>query len=107
MLAAERGAAANTLTAYRRDLEGADELLGSLAEAEQEDLARLAVAQQVVRVREPGAERDRAGLVVEVGLDRLDHALLPEDLAVGHLELHRHCVVHLMDRAVREVLALV
>jgi integrase/recombinase XerD len=42
MLAAERGAAANTLTAYRRDLEGADELLGSLAEAEQEDLARLA-----------------------------------------------------------------
>ena len=42
MLAAERGAAANTLTAYRRDLEGADELLGSLAEAEHEDLARLA-----------------------------------------------------------------
>ena len=42
MLAAERGAAANTLAAYRRDLEGAEELLGDLANADREALASLA-----------------------------------------------------------------
>jgi integrase/recombinase XerD len=42
MLAAERGAAANTLAAYRRDLEGAAELIGDLARAGREDIARLA-----------------------------------------------------------------
>lgn len=34
MLAAERGAAANTISAYRRDLEGAEEAIGALAEAD-------------------------------------------------------------------------
>ncbi len=34
MLAAERGAAANTLLAYRRDLEGAEDALGDLAVAD-------------------------------------------------------------------------
>ena len=33
MLSAERGAAANTLAAYRRDLEAADEVLANLADA--------------------------------------------------------------------------
>ena len=42
MLAAERGAAASTLTAYRRDLEGAERLLGELATASHEALASLA-----------------------------------------------------------------
>lgn len=42
MLAAERGAAANTLAAYRRDLEGADALLGDLATATKAQLATLA-----------------------------------------------------------------
>jgi integrase/recombinase XerD len=41
MLAAERGAAANTLAAYRRDLEGAAELIGDLASASRESLAKL------------------------------------------------------------------
>jgi integrase/recombinase XerD len=41
MLAAERGAAANTLAAYRRDLEGAEELLGDLANADRSQLAGL------------------------------------------------------------------
>ena len=41
MLAAERGAAANTLAAYRRDLEGADELTGGLATASRKSLAKL------------------------------------------------------------------
>jgi len=41
MLAAERGAAANTLAAYRRDLEGAEHLIGDLATADRAGLARL------------------------------------------------------------------
>lgn len=44
MIAAERGAAANTLAAYRRDLTGAAELLGDLAKAHPADLARLGPA---------------------------------------------------------------
>jgi integrase/recombinase XerD len=41
MLAAERGAAVNTLAAYRRDLEGAEEFLGDLAAADAAGLGRL------------------------------------------------------------------
>lgn len=41
MLAAERGAAANTLAAYRRDLEGAEELLGDIESADRDALASL------------------------------------------------------------------
>jgi integrase/recombinase XerD len=41
MLAAERGAAANTLAAYRRDLVGAEELVGDLAAADRIALGRL------------------------------------------------------------------
>lgn len=44
MLAAERGAAANTLAAYRRDLEGAAELVGDLVLATGDDLAGLVLA---------------------------------------------------------------
>ena len=41
MLAAERGAAANTLAAYRRDLEGAEAALGDLTKADGAALAAL------------------------------------------------------------------
>lgn len=41
MLAAERGAAANTLAAYRRDLEAAQAAIGDLATADRGALARL------------------------------------------------------------------
>ncbi len=41
MLAAERGAAANTLAAYRRDLDGAESLIGDLAQADKDRLASL------------------------------------------------------------------
>ncbi len=41
MLAAERGAAANTLSAYRRDLEGAEAAIGALLGADREALASL------------------------------------------------------------------
>ncbi len=44
MLAAERGAAANTLSAYRRDLEGSEELAGDLLKAAPETLAKLSRA---------------------------------------------------------------
>jgi integrase/recombinase XerD len=42
MLAAERGAAANTIAAYRRDLTGAQAAIGDLASADTAALARLA-----------------------------------------------------------------
>ena len=41
MLAAERGAALNTLAAYRRDLEGAEAVIGPLVLADRDTLARL------------------------------------------------------------------
>ena len=44
MLAAERGAAANTLLAYRRDLEGAEEAIGDLVTADGPALASLGAA---------------------------------------------------------------
>src|SRR3546814_17908063 len=44
MLAAERGAAANTLIAYRRDLATAHDVLGNLASADGTALARLGEA---------------------------------------------------------------
>ena len=43
-LAVDRGAAANTLDAYARDLEGAAQLVGPLETASREDLAGLADA---------------------------------------------------------------
>jgi integrase/recombinase XerD len=42
MLAAERGAAANTLAAYARDLAGAEEAIGDLAQAPRDAVATLA-----------------------------------------------------------------
>lgn len=42
MLAAERGAAINTLAAYRRDLAGAEEAIGDLAGADRDAVASLA-----------------------------------------------------------------
>ncbi|WP_298302908.1 tyrosine recombinase [uncultured Erythrobacter sp.] len=44
MLAAERGASTNTLAAYARDLDGAEELLGDLAKASRASVAKLAGA---------------------------------------------------------------
>lgn len=44
MLSAERGAAANTIAAYRRDLEGAEEVLGDLVDADGPALVSLGSA---------------------------------------------------------------
>ena len=72
MLSAERGAAANTLSAYRRDLAGAEELIGGLALADRTDLARLAghwadLAPSSV-ARKSSALRQFFGFVVDEGL---------------------------------------
>ena len=72
MLAAERGAAANTLAAYRRDLTGAREIIGDLADAGRDDLARLGVAWSGLApsslARKCSALRQFYGFLVDEGL---------------------------------------
>lgn len=72
MLAAERGAAANTLAAYRRDLEGAEEILGNLALANGAALGRLARAWSDLApsslARKSSALRQFFGFLVDEGL---------------------------------------
>ena len=72
MLAAERGAAANTLAAYRRDLEGAEGLVGSLADADRTTIGRLSqhwsdLAPATV-ARKGSALRQFYGFLVEEGV---------------------------------------
>lgn len=72
MLAAERGAAANTLAAYRRDLEGAEALIGDLSRAERGAIAGLAnrwaaLAPSTV-ARKASALRQFFGFLVDEGL---------------------------------------
>jgi integrase/recombinase XerD len=72
MLAAERGAAANTLAAYRRDLDGAEELIGDLAAADRAALARLggawaALAPSTV-ARKASALRQFYGFLLDEGV---------------------------------------
>lgn len=72
MLAAERGAAANTLAAYRRDLEGAAELLGDPLKIERDQLKLLAgawadLAPSTVS-RKSSALRQFYGFCVDEGL---------------------------------------
>ncbi len=71
MLAAERGAAVNTLAAYRRDLEGAEELIGDLVAADRSALASLggkwaALAPSSV-ARKSSALRQFFGFVLDEG----------------------------------------
>ena len=72
MLAAERGAAANTLAAYRRDLEGAEEVLGDLAAADGAGLASLGAAWADLApaslARKCSALRQFYGFLVDEGL---------------------------------------
>ena len=76
MLAAERGAAPNTLAAYRRDLEGADALLGDLAAADKNQLASLAGKWSALAPasvsRKSSALRQFFGFLVDEGLRRDD-----------------------------------
>jgi integrase/recombinase XerD len=72
MLAAERGAAANTLAAYRRDLDGAADILGDLARASNADLARLGPAWASLApaslARKCSALRQFYGFLVDEGI---------------------------------------
>jgi integrase/recombinase XerD len=72
MLAAERGAAINTLAAYRRDLAGAAEAIGPLATADKRDLAGLAKAWSHLApssaARKASALRQFYGFLVDEGL---------------------------------------
>lgn len=72
MLAAERGAAINTITAYRRDLAGAAEAIGPLATADKRDLAGLAKAWSHLApssaARKASALRQFYGFLVDEGL---------------------------------------
>lgn len=72
MLAAERGAAANTLSAYRRDLEGAEAVVGDLAEASTDRLAQLGkvwsdLAASTI-ARKASALRQFYGFLIDEGL---------------------------------------
>lgn len=86
MLAAERGAAANTLAAYRRDLEGAEEAIGSLDKAQLSDLSSLgavwsSLAPSTV-ARKSSALRQFYGFLVDEGLRKDDpSAALPRPAA--------------------------
>jgi len=72
MLAAERGAAANTLAAYRRDLAGAEEIIGDLALADRQTLARLGQAWASLApatvARKASALRQFYGFLLDEGL---------------------------------------
>ena len=76
MLAAERGAAANTLAAYRRDLEGAEELIGALDTATKPALAKLGPAWSDLAAssvaRKASALRQFYGFLLDDGLRKDD-----------------------------------
>ena len=76
MLAAERGAAANTLAAYRRDLAGAEEAIGDLATAPRDAVASLAQAWASLApasvARKASALRQYFGFALDEGWRRDD-----------------------------------
>lgn len=76
MLAVERGAAANTLAAYRRDLEGAGEVLGDLVLVDEPALATLGKAWSDLAAsslaRKCSALRQFFGFLMDQGLRRDD-----------------------------------
>lgn len=76
MLAAERGAAANTLAAYRRDLEGAEEAIGDLTSADGQALASLGAAWAGLApsslARKCSALRQFYGFLIDEGLRQDD-----------------------------------
>jgi integrase/recombinase XerD len=76
MLAAERGAAANTLAAYRRDLAQAEEAIGDLAQAPRDAVAQLAGEWAALApasvARKASALRQFFGFAVDEGWRRDD-----------------------------------
>lgn len=76
MLAAERGASPNTIAAYRRDLEGAESILGNLAVADGPGLASLGGAWADLSpsslARKCSALRQFYGFLIDEGLRKDD-----------------------------------
>lgn len=76
MLAAERGAAANTLAAYRRDLEGSEAIVGELETASRDDLGKLTGAWARLTpssvARKVSALRQFYGFCIDEGLRQDD-----------------------------------
>ncbi len=76
MLAAERGAAANTIAAYRRDLEGAEAAIGDLLRADGSALASLGQAWSALApsslARKCSALRQFYGFLIDEGLRQDD-----------------------------------
>lgn len=76
MLSAERGAAANTLAAYRRDLAGAEDAIGNLAAAPRDSVASLASEWAALApasvARKASALRQFFGFAVDEGWRRDD-----------------------------------
>ena len=76
MLAAERGAATNTLAAYRRDLEGAEESIGDLVTADNAAVASLGAAWASLApsslARKCSALRQFFGFLIDEGLRKDD-----------------------------------
>ncbi|MFM6831723.1 MAG: tyrosine recombinase [Novosphingobium sp.] len=99
MLAAQRGAAANTLSAYRRDLSGAVEVIGPLAGARREDIGKLSAAWIDLApsslARKSSALRQFYGFLIDEGLRADDpSSALPRPRAqrslpriLGHQEI--------------------
>ncbi len=99
MLAAQRGAAANTLSAYRRDLSGAVEVIGPLAGARREDIGKLSAAWIDLApsslARKASALRQFYGFLIDEGLRADDpSSALPRPRArrslpriLGHQEI--------------------
>lgn len=72
MLAVERGAAANTLAAYQRDLKGAQDILGDLAKVDRQELAKLGEAWSTLAsstvARKSSTLRQFYGFLIDEGL---------------------------------------
>lgn len=72
MQAVERGAAVNTLAAYRRDLEGAEEIIGDLVKADRIGISRLAESWSSLApstlARKSSCLRQFFGFLVDEGL---------------------------------------
>ena len=106
MLAAERGAARNTLAAYRRDLESTEELIGDLAVADRDAVAGLAGAWSSyaasTAARKSSALRQFFGFAVDEGWRKDDpSAALPRPVTRRPLPkvLSHDAIEKLFDRA--------
>jgi integrase/recombinase XerD len=106
MLAAERGAAHNTLAAYARDLAGAEQAIGDLAQASRDDVAGLAIEWAALApasvARKSSALRQFFGFAFDEGWRRDDpsgalpapQTRRPLPKVLGHAEIEA-----LFDRA--------